>query len=793
MSEAQQPFNALPPGHRLRECELVRVLGVGDFDITYLGTDHNLKKAVAIKEYLPSDIATRTTKHSVVPQADDVRGDFQWGLGRFVDEAQTLARFDHRHIIKVHRFFEAYGTAYVVMEYEEEYEEGETLSAYLKRQGTLSEAELKGILYPLLDGLAVVHGADLLHRDINPDNIVIRTEDGSPVLLNFGAARQVIGTKRRPLAAILTPGYAPIEQYSDLDDQGPWTDIYALGAVCYRALTGQVLANATDRSRWGRDWVFGRGVGRASYAFLSMINRALSVDKGERLQSVGAWRAALDSVGRGKLDDMAEWRTCEVPEVWLRRSTAITRFGDTALHDAAKWNASATVEVLLRHGADVQAKNDLGETPLHDAARWNAFEAAEVLLRSGAAVDAKSEDGDTALHYAARWNASATAEVLLRSGAAVDAKEKYGETPLHKAAVWDAFEAAEVLLKHGAEVHAKDSSDLMPLHYAAKWNASATAEVLLRHGADVQAKDSSGSTPLHWAAVENDEGTLRERTAVEAAFFYVYIPRSRASVRTSVMAELLLGSGAAVDAKNDAGDTPLHVAASRDAPEMAELLLGSGAAVDAQNDNGNTPLHVARFFTAGVLLGSGAAVDAKGNDGWTPLHYASVRNDSKTAELLLGSGAAVDAKDEYGRTPLHLAVEYANPSVADVLLGSGATVDAKDNDGDTPLHYVAKWKLSTYYQLTASEEKSKRVAGAAYDVEELLLRSGASVDAKNDNGETPLHYAAEYDARFTAEKLLRQGAAVNIRDRFGYTPLYVAMEYNASETARVLRRYGGRE
>ena len=308
MSEAQQPFDALPPSHRLQECELVRLLGVGDFDLTYLGTDHSLRKAVAIKEYLPSDIATRTTNHSVVPQADDVRGDFQWGLDRFLDEAQIVARFDHRHIIKVHRFFKAHGTAYMVMEYAE----GETLSAYLERKGTLSEAELKEILYPLLDGLEMVHGAGGLHRDINPDNIVVRAEDDSPVLLNFGAARQAIGTKHRPLAAMLTPGYAPIEQYSDLDDQGPWTDIYALGAVCYRALMGQVLANATDRSRW--DWVFGQGVGRASYAFLSTINKALSVDKRDRPQSVWLWRAALDYVDRGyNLHDAAEWDTSESP------------------------------------------------------------------------------------------------------------------------------------------------------------------------------------------------------------------------------------------------------------------------------------------------------------------------------------------------------------------------------------------------------------------------------------------------------------------------------------------------
>ena len=240
MSEEQHPLHALPQGHRLQEYELVRVLGMGGFGMTYLGFDHNLDKAVALKEYLPSDIATRTADGSVAPQASTFRGDFQWGLERFLDEARTLARFDHRHIIKVHRFFEAHGTAYIVMEYAE----GETLSAHLERKGPLTEAELKTILYPLLDGLEVVHQAAFLHRDIKPGNIVLRAEDASPVLLDFGAARQAIGAKSRSVTSIVTPGYAPIEQYSSRGRQGPWTDIYALGGVCYRALTGQVPEDA---------------------------------------------------------------------------------------------------------------------------------------------------------------------------------------------------------------------------------------------------------------------------------------------------------------------------------------------------------------------------------------------------------------------------------------------------------------------------------------------------------------------------------------------------------------------
>ena len=141
----------------------------------------------------------------------------------------------------------------------------------------------------------MIHGADFLHRDIKPGNIVLRDADNSPVLLDFGSARQAIGAKSQSVTSVVTPGYAPLEQYSSRVLQGPWTDLYALGGVCYRALTGQVPEDATDRMR--NDPlvpVSQRCAGRVSGALLSAIDWALSVDERARPQSVEAWRAAME-------------------------------------------------------------------------------------------------------------------------------------------------------------------------------------------------------------------------------------------------------------------------------------------------------------------------------------------------------------------------------------------------------------------------------------------------------------------------------------------------------------------
>ena len=289
---------ALPPGYKLHWYEVLGILGQGGFGITYLGRDTNLDQKVAIKEFLPIELATRSADSQIHPLTDNHTDTFGWGLNRFLTEAKTLARFRHPNIVRVLSVFEANNSAYMVMEYED----GEELTAALRSGRVQGEASLKAVVYPLLDGLRQVHESGFIHRDIKPENIFLR-DDGSPVLLDFGSARHALGAETRTLTALVTPGYAPFEQYDQSQEgegkQGPWTDIYALGATLYKAVTGNGPPDAMARVNAvleGKDILVPSGdvaVGEFSTKFLEAIDAALCFRPTQRPQSVRVWREML--------------------------------------------------------------------------------------------------------------------------------------------------------------------------------------------------------------------------------------------------------------------------------------------------------------------------------------------------------------------------------------------------------------------------------------------------------------------------------------------------------------------
>ncbi|MCY7315850.1 MAG: protein kinase [Rubrivivax sp.] len=284
--------NALLPGTRLDEFELLGVLGIGGFGIVYRAFDHALEREVAIKEYLPASLAGRTAKLQVSIHSQADADSFALGLRSFVNEARLLARFDHPSLLKVLRFWEAHGTAYMAMPVLQ----GRTLKAIRQSQGQApDEAWLRGVLMPLLDAIERLHDQGVFHRDIAPDNIVIEP-DGHPVLLDFGAARRVLVDRSQALTAILKPAYAPIEQYGEagLVRQGPWTDLYALGATLHYLLLGRAPAPATARALHDEATALTTAaLPDISADFLRGVNWMLQPRPADRPQSVAQRRAVL--------------------------------------------------------------------------------------------------------------------------------------------------------------------------------------------------------------------------------------------------------------------------------------------------------------------------------------------------------------------------------------------------------------------------------------------------------------------------------------------------------------------
>ncbi|HOY33605.1 serine/threonine protein kinase [Piscinibacter sp.] len=284
---------ALPPGTRFGEFEILGVLGIGGFGVVYLAQDHSLERQVALKEYMPSSLAVRGDGPQITLRTSAYADTYAAGLRSFVNEARLLARFDHPSLLKVYRFWEDNGTAYMVMPYLQ----GATLRDTRRAMtGPPDEAWLRGVLGAVLDALEHLHQEGVFHRDIAPDNILL-TREGAPILLDFGAARRVISNHTQAFTAILKPSYAPIEQYAEMSSmrQGPWTDLYALGAVMHFLLTGKPPMPSTARAvQPGADMLDLHESAEVSPRFVQIVGWMLSVRPQDRPQSVAELRAVLD-------------------------------------------------------------------------------------------------------------------------------------------------------------------------------------------------------------------------------------------------------------------------------------------------------------------------------------------------------------------------------------------------------------------------------------------------------------------------------------------------------------------
>src|SRR5882762_3484717 len=334
----------LPAGTRLRNYELISVLGQGAFGITYLARDTLLGRELAVKEYLPTSLALREGGTTVVPRSTQLAEDFVWGRERFLDEARTLVTLEGvPAVVRVYDYLEANGTAYMVMALAR----GETLEQRLRREGSLPAPIVERLLHRLLEGLEQVHTTGFLHRDIKPANIILDAKN-NPTLIDFGASRASMAGRTSAMTAVFTPRYAAAEQHTS-DEQGPWTDIYGLAVTLYYAVAGRTPPTAMERILNDRYEPLTRlQPAGFPHGILKGIDAGLAVRAADRPQSIAAWRDSF-ALAEERSDDatVVDRRMRRMPEPAVPARPAASQPGRKRV---ALYAGGATAAIVLAAG-----------------------------------------------------------------------------------------------------------------------------------------------------------------------------------------------------------------------------------------------------------------------------------------------------------------------------------------------------------------------------------------------------------------------------------------------------------
>lgn len=676
--------DALEPGTVVNGYEIDDIVGGGGFGVVYRARHMLLGEFVAIKEYLPLELAVRRG-NGVYPRT--AAGPlFQEGLRRFVDEGRILVGFrEDPAIVSCRDLFEANGTAYLVMEYEDAQPLSELLRSRESRGQLLSEKELVALMIPLTESLGRVHASSVLHRDIKPSNILVRKSGGAPVLIDFGAAKQNVAIQTKSLAPF-TPGYAAPEQVAE-GDLGPWTDVYGLGAVMWRIVAGAIgresprPVSAETRAYavlQGKEDPLSKapvlGEGRFSLLVLVMIEKCLELNANERIRDSSELLGLLGVAAENQL----------APE-----TTA-----DSPLHNAARANHARAVEVLYRVGWEPSGANDRGETALHVASQANSPEAIKALLEANADINAGDRSGDTPMHAAAANGAVMALNTLAVAGADVDNTNNDHCTALHLAAREGQVSAIKALVAAGADVLAGAGDRGTPLHLAADAGQVSAISTLVEAGARCDDGDFDGYSPLHLAAREGHASAVKVLVDLGAQGLSQsdeIEPPLYLAVQSGHLnaVEALLAGGVYADVVLGLDEpTPLHWAARRGDVAIIKVLVAAGADVSRQDEEGNTPLHWAasdgQAAAIEALVAAGAAVWVKNKiSDATPLHLAAKDGQVTAIRALVAAGADVSAHTRFGETPLDWAKSDENTT--SVLVGAGAKQGSVEDPFDRPI------------------------------------------------------------------------------------------------------------
>ncbi|KAK6354169.1 hypothetical protein TWF730_008582 [Orbilia blumenaviensis] len=488
----------------------------------------------------------------------------------------------------------------------------------------------------------------------------------------------------------------------------------------------------------------------------------------------------------------------EVVQLLLKHGADIEAGGvsKTPLCDAAARNKISIMKVLLKAGArfnititnldshsslydfllagarpgPVEPRILVYSPPLFSAVKMGKLEAAQLLLNNGAVTKPVYRGFNTYLHEAVSLGDEKMVRLLLENGAEIDATGKEGRTSLHLASSLGNLELVQLLLEKGAKFDVTDENNCTLLHLAATSSNVELVRLLLKNGAKVDAKDKGGRTPLHM------------------------------STSSAGVVQLLLESGVDIDARTMAGLTPLHLAGQQGQTDGARVLMENGANIDARDDEGATPLHLA-------LVGlHGKAVLLQERNIWggieSLIEIAAMAEQEGTVQLLVEKGAEIDTQNNEGVTPLDIAVE-PKKEMRRILIREDEEIDAWDDEVVTPLQLtirrfrdnMVKFLLENGAEINPRDKKGVRLLHLAVmkcwnKTIQLLLEKGAEINARDDKGATLLHLVVRKERHQTAQFLLEKGAEINARDKEGAMPLHLAIVTGEARTVRLLLEKG---
>ena len=568
----------LPAGTRLRNYELISVLGHGGFGITYYARDTTLGREVAVKEYLPTSLALRENGTTVVPRSTQLAEDFIWGRERFLEEARILATLEGvPSIVRVYDYLEANGTAYMVMGLAR----GETLDQRLKRDKQLAPAVIERMLERLLGGLEEVHKAGFLHRDVKPANIILDAKD-NPTPIDFGASRAAMADRTAAMTAIFTPRYAAAEQLTS-DKQGPWTDIYSVSATLYHSITGRAPPSSLERALNDTyEPLAGLSLAGFSAGTLPGIDAGLALRAKDRPQSIAVWRDVLSSTDASDGDATVVRRV--KPGAAPKPPVPAPKTPDPVPHTAAppappsagsepsqllaiagknriKLYAGVMVAILILAvgGYLVFAtKSAPSPTPLGDQKADGRDEAAKAQAERQRAEQAAKQKAEAEARQKAAAEAQQKATAEAQQKAAAEAQQKAAAEARQKA-------AAEAQQKAAAEAQQKaDAAAQQKAAAEAQQKAAAEAQ----QKADAAAQQKAAAEAQQKAAAE-----AQQKAAAEA--------QQKADAAAQQKAAAEAQQKAAAEAQQKAA-TDAQQKAAAEAQQKADAAAQQKAAAEAQ-------------------------------------------------------------------------------------------------------------------------------------------------------------------------------------------------------------------